>query len=74
MKLDVALLKTLTGRMSSQHVICGYEREFEFKPCFKLFINTKFFTVVLDDTLFSSGRVKIITFDRHFDDKEQDQR
>lgn len=71
MKLDVALLKTLTGRdvMTARHL---YEREFEFVPCFKLFINTNFLPVVTDDTLFSSGRVKVITFDRHFGEEEQD--
>lgn len=72
MKIDVALLKTLIGRdvITARHL---YEREFEFMPCFKLFINTNFLPVVLDDTLFSSGRVKVITFDRHFDETEQDQ-
>ena len=72
MKIDVALLKTLIGRdvITARHL---YEREFEFMPCFKLFINTNFLPVVLDDTLFSSGRVKVITFDRHFDEAEQDQ-
>ncbi len=71
MKLDVALLKTIIGRdvITARHL---YEREFEFMPCFKLFINTNFLPVVLDDTLFSSGRVKVITFDRHFDEDEQD--
>lgn len=71
MKIDVALLKTLLGRdvVTARHL---YEREFEFTPCFKLFINTNFLPVVLDDTLFSSGRVKVITFDRHFEESEQD--
>jgi putative DNA primase/helicase len=71
MKIDVALLKTLIGRdvITARHL---YEREFEFTPCFKLFINTNFLPVVLDDTLFSSGRVKVVTFDRHFDEVEQD--
>ncbi len=71
MKIDVALLKTLIGRdvITARHL---YEREFEFTPCFKLFINTNFLPVVLDDTLFSSGRVKVVTFDRHFDEAEQD--
>ena len=71
MKMDVALLKTLLGRdvITARHL---YEREFQFIPCFKLFINTNFLPVVLDDTLFSSGRVKVITFDRHFEDSEQD--
>jgi len=71
MKIDVALLKTLLGRdvITARHL---YEREFEFLPCFKLFINTNFLPVVLDDTLFSSGRVRVITFDRHFNEDEQD--
>ncbi len=71
MKLDVALLKTLTGR-DSVTARRLYEREFEFIPCFKLFINTNFLPVVLDDTLFSSGRVKVVTFNRHFEESEQD--
>ena len=71
MKFDVALLKKLLGRdtITARHI---YEREFEFIPVFKLVINTNFLPVVLDDTLFSSGRVKVITFDRHFEPEEQD--
>lgn len=71
MKFDVALLKTLLGRdpITARHI---YEREFEFTPIFKLMINTNFLPVVTDDTLFSSGRVKVITFDRHFEPEEQD--
>lgn len=71
MKIDVALLKTLLGRdvITARNL---YEREFEFLPCFKLFINTNYLPVVLDDTLFASGRVKVITFDRHFNEDEQD--
>ena len=71
MKLDVAMLKTLTGRdaITARNL---YEREFEFVPVFKLFVNTNYLPVVLDDTLFSSGRVKVITFDRHFSEAEQD--
>lgn len=71
MKFDVALLKNLTGRdpITARHM---YEREFEFVPIFKLVINTNFLPVVSDDTLFSSERVKVITFDRHFKPEEQD--
>lgn len=71
MKFDVALLKTMLGRdpITARHI---YEREFEFVPVFKLIINTNFLPVVTDDTLFSSGRVKVITFDRHFEPEEQD--
>lgn len=71
MKLDVALLKTLTGRdkITARHL---YKDEFEFSPVFKLFINTNYLPVVIDDTLFSSERIKVITFDRHFEPEEQD--
>jgi len=71
MKFDVALLKTLIGRdvITARNL---YEREFEFIPVFKLVINTNFLPVVTDDTLFSSERVKVITFDRHFNREEQD--
>lgn len=71
MKFDVALLKTLLGRdkITARHM---YEREFEFVPVFKLVINTNYLPVVMDDTLFSSERIKVITFDRHFEPEEQD--
>ena len=71
MKLDVAMLKTLTGRdkVTARHL---YENDFEFTPIFKLFINTNYLPVVLDDTLFSSERIKVITFERHFSPEEQD--
>ncbi len=73
MKFDVALLKTLLGRdpVPARHI---YERFFEFIPVFKLVINTNYLPVVTDDTLFSSERVKVITFDRHFTPEEQDRR
>ncbi|MDO4484254.1 MAG: phage/plasmid primase, P4 family [Clostridia bacterium] len=71
MKFDVALLKTLLGRdkITARHL---YEREFEFVPVFKLVVNTNYLPVVTDDTLFSSERVKVITFNRHFTPEEQD--
>lgn len=71
MKLDVALFKTLTGRdsITARQL---YENDFEFTPVFKLFINTNHLPVVIDDTLFSSERIKVITFDRHFRPEEQD--
>ena len=71
MIFDVGLLKSLLGRDS----ICArhlHEREFEFVPYFKLFINTNFLPLITDDTLFSSGRINVITFDRHFEPQEQD--
>lgn len=71
MIFDVALLKTLLGRdsITARHL---NEREFEFIPHFKLFINTNFLPLITDDTLFTSGRINVITFDRHFEPHEQD--
>lgn len=71
MVFDIALLKTLTGRdsITARHL---YEREFEFVPAFKLVMNCNYLPVVGDDTLFSSGRVKVVEFSRHFGPEEQD--
>lgn len=71
MIFDVALLKTLLGRdkITARHL---HEREFEFYPEFKLCLNSNYLPVVNDDTLFSSGRIKVIPFERHFEDSEQD--
>lgn len=73
MLFDVALLKTLLGRdsITARHL---YEREYEFIPHFKLFINTNYLPLIQDDSLFSSGRINVITFDRHFSPEEQDTR
>lgn len=71
MQLDVALLKTLTGRdtITARQL---YQSEVEFQPIFKLIINTNYLPLVTDDTVFSSGRVKVIPFTRHFSPEEQD--
>ena len=71
MIFDAALLKTLLGRdrIVARHL---HEREFEFIPVFKLFMNTNYLPIIQDDTLFSSGRINVITFDRHFSEEEQD--
>lgn len=71
MIFDVALLKTLLGRdsITARHL---HQSEFQFVPVFKLFINTNFLPLISDDTLFTSGRLNVITFDRHFKPEEQD--
>lgn len=71
MRFDAALLKKLIGRdrITARNI---YERETEFVPVFKLFINTNWLPVVTDETLFTSERIKVITFDRHFTPEEQD--
>lgn len=73
MKLNVELIKKMTGGdvITARHL---YERDFSFIPVFNLFVNTNYLPVVLDNSLFTSGRVKIITFDRHFEPHEQDTR
>ena len=71
MVLSAALVKTLTGRDTINARFLN-ENSFEFSPNFKLFINTNHLPKVTDPTVFSSGRVKVIPFERHFSDKEQD--
>ena len=73
MIFDVGLLKTLLGRDTITARLL-YQNEFQFAPCFKLFMNTNFLPLITDDTLFSSGRLNVITFDRHFSEEEQDKR
>ncbi len=71
MMLDVALLKTLTGRdkITARFL---YANSFEYTPQFTLFINTNHLPRVLDDTLFKSNRINVIEFTRHFTETEQD--
>lgn len=71
MIFDVALLKTLLGRdsITARHL---YQREFSFIPKFKLVINTNYLPTITDDTIFSSGRINVVSFDRHFEPQEQD--
>lgn len=71
MKLDASLLKAMTGGdvITARRM---FEEENEFKPVFKLFINTNYLPHVLDDTLFASGRLKVIPFERHFSPEERD--
>ena len=71
MLFDTALLKSLLGRdsITARHL---HQREFTFIPKFKLVINTNYLPTITDDTIFSSGRLNVITFDRHFAPEEQD--
>jgi len=49
-----------------------HENSFEYRPQFKMFINTNYLPQITDLTLFTSGRVKTIPFNRHFGQQEQD--
>lgn len=70
MQLDPSLFKQITGRdlITARHL---FESEFEFMPHFKLIMNTNYLPNINDDTLFASGRINVVTFDRHFTKKEQ---
>lgn len=71
MLFDTALLKSLLGRdsITARHL---HQREFSFIPKFKLVINTNYLPTITDDTVFSSGRINVVSFDRHFEPQEQD--
>lgn len=71
MTFDIGLIKKLTGR-SKLSASKKYQNRFTFFPEFKIFLATNFLPTVLDDTLFKSGRVKVVTFERHFEEWEQD--
>ena len=71
MILDSALVKNLTGHTPIK-TSRKYEHTMTFDPEFKIFIATNYLPTVTDDTLFSSERVKVVTFDRHFESSEQD--
>ena len=69
--LNAAQVKSMTGG-DTINARFLHENSFDFSPKFKLYINTNYLPVITDMTLFSSGRVVIIPFERHFDESEQD--
>jgi putative DNA primase/helicase len=71
LELNTALIKQLTGGDTYTGRFL-HENPIEFKPEFKIFINTNHLLPTTDDTVFSSERVKLIPFDRHFPASEQD--
>lgn len=69
--LNEALLKQLTGNDD----IVGrpmYGDIIQFKPVFKLFVTANSKPAVADDSLFASGRVKLLPFTRFFREEERD--
>lgn len=71
MMFNAALVKRLSGNDS---IVCRYlhRNSFVYKPQFKIFINTNYLPNVNDNTLFTSGRIVVIPFNRHFEPEEQD--
>ena len=70
---NAALVKRMTGN-DTLNARFLHENSFDFKPNFKIFINTNYRPNVSDMTLFDSGRLKIIPFKRHFEEHEQDKK
>lgn len=71
MILDTGLIKQLTGG-NKMRAARKYEHSVEFMPEFKIVFATNYLPTVTDDTLFKSGRCKVVTFERHFTEEEQD--
>lgn len=71
MVLNSALIKTLSGndRITARYL---YENSFEFVASFKLWFNSNHLPAITDDSVFKSGRVHLIPFNRHFSEQEQD--
>lgn len=69
--LNAGLLKNMTGN-DTLNARFLHENSFDFEPQFRLYINTNYLPVVNDMTVFSSNRVIIIPFERHFDETDQD--
>lgn len=69
--INEALLKQLTG---SDDITARslYGSTFQFKPIFTLYVTTNNLPSISDDTLFTSGRIRIIPFNRHFSESERD--
>ena len=71
MSFSASLVKTLTGNDTVNARFLG-ENSFEYRPQFKMFVNTNHLPYVSDSTLFASNRVRVIPFNRHFSEQERD--
>ena len=69
--INASLTKQLTGNGTITARFL-HQNSFDFRMQAKIFIDTNHLPNVNDQTLFESGRIKIIPFNRHFEDHEQD--
>lgn len=71
MLFDSATVKNFTGRdtIAARHIFEGVR---EFTPVFKILMNTNYLPQINDDTVFESGRINVVTFNRHYDKTTQD--
>ena len=70
-RLDSARMKLLTGGDTLTARFLG-ENSFEFKPQFKLIFHTNHLPVCSDVSIFNSGRVMVLPFSQHFEERKQD--
>lgn len=70
-QFNAALIKRLTGNDTVTARFL-HENSFEYQPRFKIFMNTNHRPMVDDQTLFLSGRLKLVPFERHFAEGQQD--
>jgi putative DNA primase/helicase len=70
-KLDEASIKNYTGGdpVATRNL---YERSFDFIPQFKMWLSCNSMPVVHDKSIFSGRRVKVIEFNRHFNEVDCD--
>lgn len=70
-KLDEATIKQYTGgeNITAREL---YQSAITFKPQFTMWLSCNDLPAVKDKSLFASDRVRVIEFNRHFTDEEQD--
>ena len=73
MIFDTSLVKTLTGRdrVTARFL---HQNEFSFTPKFKLILNTNYLPTITDNTIFKSGHVRVVSFNKHFEESEQNKK
>ena len=73
MIFDTSFVKTLTGRdrVTARFL---HQNEFSFTPKFKLILNTNYLPTITDNTIFKSGRVRVVSFNKHFGEREQNKK
>ena len=71
MVLNAAQVKNMTGN-DTINARFLHENSFDFEPQFKIYVNTNYLPAITDTTMFTSERVLIIPFDKHFEAWEQD--
>ena len=71
LRLNAAQVKSITGN-DSINARYLHENSFDFRPQCKLYVNTNYLPAVDDMSLFTSGRIHVIPFERHFNEDEQE--